>query len=154
MSGLLSTIIIQTLIGSKALLSHGSQTACLNSTAYHMCILTVMLVVGTSNQTGMCQEECKKKYKQDINFLKTSQTTTVRDNNGDRKTAEISCRWALFKRSGIPATGKYLWSCHGTRPQLQILFKQSVSRHREGDRHCIIKSPTRTLLQYHTLSSV
>lgn len=52
----------------------------------------------------------------------------------------------------MAAAGKYLWSCHGTRPRLRILFKQSLSEHQEGDGDTVsLRLPCGPLSQHHTL---
>lgn len=75
-----------------------------------------------------------------------------RTENLKKNIAEVACRRALLKRSGVAAAGKYLWSCHGTRPRLRILFKQSLSEHREADRDTVsLRLPCGPLSQHHTL---
>lgn len=69
------------------------------------------------------------------------------EENGQKKNiVEVACRRALPKRSAVAAAGKYLWSCHGTRPRLRILFKQSLSEPRQGGGDTIITAPMRALV--------
>lgn len=89
--------------------------------------------------------------------IRTTITTVAQDNKEKKKgqkknIAEVACRQALLKRSGVAAAaGKYLWSCHGTRPRLRILFKQSLSEHREGDGDTVsLRLPCGPLSQHHT----
>lgn len=60
--------------------------------------------------------------------------TKQRDNNNQEQVKEkhgkVACRQKTLLQC---VAGKYLWSCHGTRSQLRILFKQSLSEHAEGD---------------------
>lgn len=109
----------------------------------------------------MCKGESKactreKRHRQHPKeIIKTTHTTVARDNNGKKvqkkNIAEVACRRALLKRSGVAAAGKYLWSCHGTRPRLRILFKQSLSEHREGDGDTVsLRLPCGPLSQHHT----
>lgn len=98
----------------------------------------------------------KKRHQHPKEIIKTTHTTVARDNNGKKgqkkNIAEVACRRALLKRSGVAAAGKYLWSCHGTRPRLRILFKQSLSEHREGDGDTVsLRLPCGPLSQHHTL---
>lgn len=100
----------------------------------------------------------KKRHRQyPKEIIKTTHTTVARDNNGKKKgqkknIVEVACRRALLKRSGVAAAGKYLWSCHGTRPRLRILFKQSLSEHQEGDGDTVsLRLPCGPLSQHHTL---
>lgn len=90
----------------------------------------------------------RKSSKQHILQLRE---TTMEKKVQKKNIAEVACRRALLKRSGVAAAGKYLWSCHGTRPRLRILFKQSLSEHREGDGDTVsLRLPCGPLSQHHT----
>lgn len=107
-----------------------------------------------SKNTSLRKKKRNQQHPKEI--IKTTHTTVVRDNNGKKgqkkNIAEVACRRALLKRSGVAAAGKYLWSCHGTRPRLRILFKQSLSEHREGDGDTVsLRLPCGPLSQHHTL---
>lgn len=67
-------------------------------------------------------------------FSLYKEITKQRDNNNQEQVKEkhgkVACRQKTLLQC---VAGKYLWSCHGTRSQLSILFKQSLSEHAEGD---------------------
>lgn len=93
-------------------------------------------------------------FKQEDNIQRKSskQTKQWRGKKEKKNIAEVACRRALLKRSSVAAAGKYLWSCHGTRSRLRILFKQSLSEHREGDGDTVsLGLPCGPLSQHHTL---
>lgn len=117
----------------------------------------MMMCKGESNASKNTSRLKKKKKEKGHpkEIIKTTHTTVVSDNNGKKgqkkNIAEVACRRALLKRSGVAAAGKYLWSCHGTRPRLRILFKQSLSEHREGDGDTVsLQLPCGPLSQHHT----
>lgn len=86
-------------------------------------------------KTLLLQPKIHQRHPKEI--IKTTHTPVALDNKGKKgkkkNIVEVACRQAFLKRSDVAAAGKYLWSCHGTRPRLRILFKQSRSEHREGD---------------------
>lgn len=81
--------------------------------------------------------------------------TKQRDNNNQEQVKEkhgkVACRQKTLLQC---VAGKYLWSCHGTRSQLRILFKQSLSEHAEGDEDTVsLWFPCGPLSQHHTLQT-
>lgn len=79
----------------------------------------------------------------------------IRDNNNQEQAKEkhgkVACRQKTLLQC---VAGKYLWSCHGTRPQLRILFKQSLSEHAEGDEDTVLLwFPCGPPSQRHTLQT-
>ncbi len=67
------------------------------------------------------------------------------------KHGEVACRQKTLLQC---VAGKYLWSCHGTRSQLRILFKQSLSEHAKGDEDTVsLWFPCGPLSQHHTLKT-
>lgn len=123
-------------------------------TSWHSCQMMMWKKGESSASKNTSAKKPHQQHPKEI--IKTTHTTVARDNNGKKgqkkNIAEVACRRALLKRSGVAAAGKYLWSCHGTRPRLRILFKQSLSEHREGDGDTVsLRLPCGPLSQHHTL---
>lgn len=81
--------------------------------------------------------------------------TKQRDNNNQEQVKEkhgkVACRQKTLLQC---VAGKYLSSCHGTRSQLRILFKQSLSEHAEGDEDTVsLWFPCGPPSQHHTLQT-
>lgn len=88
-------------------------------------------------------------------FSLYKEITKQRDNNNQEQVKEkhgkVACRQKTLLQC---VAGKYLWSCHGTRSQLSILFKQSLSEHAEGDEDTVsLWFPCGPLSQHHTLQT-
>lgn len=90
-----------------------------------------------------------------LKFSLYKKITKQRDNNNQEQVKEkhgkVACRQKTLLQC---VAGKYLWSCHGTRSQLSILFKQSLSEHAEGDEDTVsLWFPCGPLSQHHTLQT-